>query len=78
MTVAGSVYEDELPLVWSYTEERQSFGATLENHRKRQLVPVSREAEPIHTGLLLEATNLLRCITPFSSVDLPTFARPVG
>lgn len=30
VTVAGSVYEDELPLVWSYTEEGQSFGATLQ------------------------------------------------
>jgi hypothetical protein len=32
----------------------------------------------MHTGLLLEATNLLRCITAFSIVDLPTLARPVG
>jgi hypothetical protein len=32
----------------------------------------------MHTGLLLEATNFLRCITAFSSVDLPTLARPVG
>jgi hypothetical protein len=39
--VAGSVYEDELPLVGSYTEECQSFGATLEkNDCKRHLVAV--------------------------------------
>ena len=30
VTVAGSVYEDELPWLGSYTEECQSFGATLE------------------------------------------------
>jgi hypothetical protein len=30
VTVAGSVYEDELPFVGSNTEERQSFGPTLE------------------------------------------------
>jgi hypothetical protein len=33
VTVTGSVYEDELPLVGSDTEECQSFGATLENER---------------------------------------------
>ena len=31
----------------------------------------------MHTGLLLDATNLLRCITAFSIVDFPTLARPV-
>jgi hypothetical protein len=31
-----------------------------------------------HTSLLLEATNFLRCITAFSSIDLPALARPVG
>ena len=30
VTVAGSVYEDELPWHGSYTEECQSFGAALE------------------------------------------------
>jgi hypothetical protein len=30
VTVAGSVYEDELPWLGSYTEERQSFGLALE------------------------------------------------
>lgn len=76
-TVTGSVYEDELPLLEFYTEECQGFRATLEkNDCKRHLVAVWRGGT--HTGLLLEATNLLRCITAFSSVDLPTLARPVG
>ena len=30
VTVAGSVYKQKLPWVGSYTEERQSFRATLE------------------------------------------------
>jgi hypothetical protein len=75
LTVAGSVYEHELPCLWSYTEERQGFRPTLQTNH---LVAVCREARGgTHTGLRLEATNLFRCITEFSSVDLPTFARPV-
>jgi hypothetical protein len=46
-TVAGSVYEDELPSVGPDTEERQSFGPTLEILTVSETVPVQREPEPI-------------------------------
>lgn len=64
VTVAGSVYEDELPWVGSYTEECQCFRATLQIHHKRHLVAVWREAvsipvyyskQPISSAALLHS-----------------------
>jgi hypothetical protein len=79
VTVTGSVYEDNVSRIGSHTEERQSFGAALDKNvviNDRQS-PHGGGKRQNHTGFLLEATSLLRFITAFSSVDLPTLARPV-
>ena len=79
VTVTGSIHEDNIPRIGSHTEECQSFGAALEKccyQRQRIAVWVAARGGT-HTGFLLEATSLLRFITAFSSVDLPTLARPV-
>jgi hypothetical protein len=76
LTVTGGVHEDDLAWMRSHTEERQSFGAALGMLRKQHdSRRVTRAGG--HTGFLLEATSFLRFTTAFSSVDLPTFARPV-
>jgi hypothetical protein len=79
VTVTGGVHEDKAARIGSHTEECQSFGAAL---REKINAVISDSVSPHdggerHTGFLLEATSLLRFITAFSSVDLPTLARPV-
>lgn len=65
VTVAGSVYEDELPRVGSNTEERQSFGPTLEllilsdtespSNESTEPIPAYCSKPPISSAALLHS-----------------------